>query len=146
MSDPTLRSQDPIAPRRSGPRLPLDAIFAPRAVAVIGATEKTGSVGRAVLWNLISNPFGGTVYPVNPEPAQRAGDPGLPHDRGGARAGRPGGGGDPRADGPRRDRRVRGGRGQGGDHHLGRVQGDRSGRGRARAARCWSRRGAGGCA
>jgi len=47
-------------------RLPLDAIFSPRAVAVIGATEKSGSVGRAVLWNLISHPFGGTVYPVNP--------------------------------------------------------------------------------
>ncbi len=46
---------------------PLDAIFAPRAVAVIGATEKAGSVGRAIIWNLISNPFGGTVYPVNPK-------------------------------------------------------------------------------
>ena len=32
---------------------------------MIGATEKPGSVGRAVLWNLISNPFGGTVYPIN---------------------------------------------------------------------------------
>src|SRR5512144_1574669 len=49
----------------SDPRLPLDAIFAPRTVAVIGATEKQGSVGRAILWNLISNPFGGTVYPIN---------------------------------------------------------------------------------
>jgi len=47
-------------------RKPLDAIFAPRTVAVIGATEKYGSVGRTVLWNLISNPFGGTVFPVNP--------------------------------------------------------------------------------
>ena len=46
-------------------RLPLEAIFAPRTVAVIGATEKQGSVGRAVLWNLISNPFGGTIYPIN---------------------------------------------------------------------------------
>jgi acetyltransferase len=46
-------------------RLPLDSIFAPRMVAVIGATEKQGSVGRALLWNLISNPFGGTVYPIN---------------------------------------------------------------------------------
>ena len=32
---------------------------------MIGAAEKQGSVGRAVLWNLISNPFGGTVYPIN---------------------------------------------------------------------------------
>jgi len=32
---------------------------------VIGATEEEGRVGRTVLWNLISNPFGGTVYPIN---------------------------------------------------------------------------------
>jgi len=44
----------------------LEAIFAPRNIAVIGASEKPGSVGRTVLWNLISNPFGGTVFPVNP--------------------------------------------------------------------------------
>ena len=47
----------------------LDAIFSPRTVAVIGATETTGSVGRTVLWNLLSNPFGGTVFPVNPKRA-----------------------------------------------------------------------------
>ncbi len=45
---------------------PLDAIFAPKNVAVIGATEKQGSVGRTIVWNLISNPFGGAVFPVNP--------------------------------------------------------------------------------
>jgi acetyltransferase len=44
----------------------LQTIFAPRTVAVIGATEKVGSVGRTILWNLITNPFGGTVFPVNP--------------------------------------------------------------------------------
>jgi acetyltransferase len=48
-------------------RQPLGAIFAPETVAVIGATERQGSVGRTVLWNLISSPFGGTVYPVNPQ-------------------------------------------------------------------------------
>ncbi|PSN12065.1 acetyl CoA synthetase subunit alpha [filamentous cyanobacterium CCT1] len=46
---------------------PLDPIFAPRSVAVVGATERPGSVGRTVLWNLISHPFGGTVYPINPK-------------------------------------------------------------------------------
>ena len=45
----------------------LQPIFAPQSVAVIGATEKQGSVGRTVIWNLISSPFGGTVYPVNPK-------------------------------------------------------------------------------
>ena len=46
-------------------RHPLNAIFEPSSVAVIGASEKPGSVGRTILWNLISSPFGGTVYPVN---------------------------------------------------------------------------------
>lgn len=46
---------------------PLKSIFAPKNVAVIGATEKEGSVGRTILWNLISNPFGGAVFPVNPK-------------------------------------------------------------------------------
>jgi len=47
-------------------RNPLNAIFHPRSIAVVGATEKEGSVGRTILWNLLSSPFGGTVYPVNP--------------------------------------------------------------------------------
>ncbi len=47
-------------------RHPLDAIFAPRSVAVIGASERPNSIGRNVLWSLLSNPFGGTVFPVNP--------------------------------------------------------------------------------
>jgi acetyltransferase len=44
----------------------LDAIFAPNNVALIGATEKVGSVGRTLLRNLIDSPFGGAVFPVNP--------------------------------------------------------------------------------
>lgn len=43
----------------------LDPMFFPHSVAVIGATERPGSVGRAVVWSLISSPFGGTVYPVS---------------------------------------------------------------------------------
>jgi acetyltransferase len=46
-------------------RRDLDVFFKPRSVAAIGATERQGHVGRSVLWNLISSPFGGTVYPVN---------------------------------------------------------------------------------
>ena len=46
---------------------PLRPILAPEAVAVIGATERPGSVGRTLLWNLISSPFGGTIFPVNPK-------------------------------------------------------------------------------
>jgi acetyltransferase len=46
-------------------RVALDAIFRPETVAVVGASDRPGSVGRTIMWNLISNPFGGTVYPVN---------------------------------------------------------------------------------
>ena len=56
-------AQDLLRPREH----PLDVFFQPESVALIGATENPGSVGRTVLWNLISTPFGGTVYPVNPK-------------------------------------------------------------------------------
>jgi acetyltransferase len=46
---------------------PLDVFFSPKTVAVVGATENQGSVGRTLLWNLVTSPFGGTVYPVNPK-------------------------------------------------------------------------------
>jgi acetyltransferase len=46
---------------------PLDVFFKPKTIAVIGATENPGTVGRTLLWNLITSPFGGTVYPVNPK-------------------------------------------------------------------------------
>src|SRR4051794_27923405 len=45
----------------------LDMFFTPETVAVIGATNTAGSVGRTVLWNLVNHPFGGTVFPVNPK-------------------------------------------------------------------------------
>jgi acetyltransferase len=48
-------------------RQPLDVFFSPKVVAVVGATETAGSVGRTIIWNLISSPFGGTVFPVNPK-------------------------------------------------------------------------------
>jgi GNAT superfamily N-acetyltransferase len=44
----------------------LSAFFNPRTVAVIGATEKPASVGRSVLRNLLDQPFGATIFPVNP--------------------------------------------------------------------------------
>jgi acetyltransferase len=46
---------------------PLDVFFTPKTVAVVGATENLGSVGRTIVWNLVTSPFGGTVYPVNPK-------------------------------------------------------------------------------
>ena len=44
----------------------LDAIFKPNNVALIGASERAGSVSRTILLNLLLTPFGGGVFPVNP--------------------------------------------------------------------------------
>lgn len=46
---------------------PLDPFFKPGNVAMIGATENPGSVGRTTMWNLMSTPFGGAIFPVNPK-------------------------------------------------------------------------------
>ena len=48
-------------------RHPLDSIFSPKVIAVIGATESRGSVGRTVFQNLGRGGFDGVVYPVNPK-------------------------------------------------------------------------------
>lgn len=45
----------------------LDAALAPRSIAVIGASEREGSVGAVVLSNILDAGFGGAVYPVNPK-------------------------------------------------------------------------------
>lgn len=45
----------------------LDRIFRPKTVAVIGATENEGSVGRTVMQNLMATSFGGAIIPVNPK-------------------------------------------------------------------------------
>jgi acetyltransferase len=49
----------------SGARSGLSALFVPYSVAVIGATERPGTVGRTVLGNLLHRSFQGTVYAVN---------------------------------------------------------------------------------
>jgi acetyltransferase len=69
MSNTNLPQFDPIHDVLSYGRNPLDTFFSPNNVALIGATETHGSVGRTLMWNLISNPFGGAVFPVNPKRA-----------------------------------------------------------------------------
>src|SRR5918996_3977311 len=59
------KSADPAHDVLGYEREQLDAIFRPETVAVIGATDRPGSVGRTIMWNLVSSPFGGTVFPVN---------------------------------------------------------------------------------
>jgi acetyltransferase len=50
-------------------REPLEVFFRPGDVAVIGATEVPGSIGRTLMANLLASPFGGRIYPVNPKRA-----------------------------------------------------------------------------
>ena len=68
-TEPTSGSLTPSTVFRYKQRHPLHVLFAPKSIAVVGATEKAGSVGRTLLWNLISNPFGGMVFPINPKRA-----------------------------------------------------------------------------
>jgi len=42
----------------------LEKFFNPSSVAVIGASEKPGTIGRAIMQNLLTR-FKGTIYPVN---------------------------------------------------------------------------------
>jgi acetyltransferase len=49
-------------PARAG----LEALFLPRSVAVIGATDRAGTVGRSVVSNLLQSKFPIKVYAVNP--------------------------------------------------------------------------------
>ena len=67
-----MKKSSPTAPTRAPPRPaagpPLACFFAPRSLAVIGASEKPGSVGRALLENTAT--FAGPVYPVNPHHAR----------------------------------------------------------------------------
>jgi acetyltransferase len=48
-------------------RTALDSFFVPRSVAVIGATDREGTVGRTVVANLSNGQFQGKVYAVNPK-------------------------------------------------------------------------------
>jgi len=45
----------------------IDKIMLPGAVAVVGASEREGSVGRSVLENIIRGGYSGTVLPINPK-------------------------------------------------------------------------------
>ncbi|MBS7633155.1 CoA-binding protein, partial [Candidatus Bathyarchaeota archaeon] len=44
----------------------LDKIFNPKRIAVIGASDKEGSVGARLIRNLVGVGYTGVVYPVNP--------------------------------------------------------------------------------
>ena len=52
----------------------LDSLFNPASVAVIGASDRAGSVG-ATVWRNLHGRFGGALYAVNPRLASLDGQP-----------------------------------------------------------------------
>ena len=65
----SLGEQTRTAPQKSakaGARSGLDGLFVPDSVAVIGATERPGTVGRTVLSNSLKVVFGRTCMPLIP--------------------------------------------------------------------------------
>lgn len=45
----------------------LNKIFQPKTIAAIGASDREGSVGNALIKNLLQGSFSGQIYPVNPK-------------------------------------------------------------------------------
>ncbi len=64
----------------AGPQSPdrLDRLFAPRAVAVVGASRRPEAVGHSVVRNLLDGGFTGQIYPINPCAQSIAGLPCAP--------------------------------------------------------------------
>ncbi|MDJ0831643.1 MAG: bifunctional acetate--CoA ligase family protein/GNAT family N-acetyltransferase [Desulfobacterales bacterium] len=56
----------------------LDKLFHPRAVAVIGASEREESIGRALMTNLIKGGFAEPIYPIHPQREKILGYPAHP--------------------------------------------------------------------
>jgi acetyltransferase len=46
---------------------PLDAIFRPRSIAVVGASRRADTIGYQIVDNLLRHGYTGVVYPVNPK-------------------------------------------------------------------------------
>src|SRR5262249_48129037 len=56
-----------IARERQGAAQSVRALLQPRAVAVVGASARPGSVGAALLSNLKRGGFTGPIYPIHPQ-------------------------------------------------------------------------------
>ena len=56
-------------------RRPLDSIFRPERIAVIGASERANSVGRTIVTNLMDSAYTGEIYLINPKRREILGEP-----------------------------------------------------------------------
>lgn len=51
----------------------LEYVVSPKSLAVVGASERIGSVGRVVFENIVGGGFEGKIWPINPKYSQLAG-------------------------------------------------------------------------
>ncbi len=56
----------------------LEKFFNPQAVAIVGASQKEGSIGNILVKNLLAEPYAGKVYPINPRHQEILGLPAFP--------------------------------------------------------------------
>ena len=61
------------------PRSDLDAVFRPRSVAVIGASDTETKIGGTPLYYLRSRGYAGQIYPINPKAPEIQGLPAYPN-------------------------------------------------------------------
>jgi acetyl coenzyme A synthetase (ADP forming)-like protein len=72
----TARFEDQAAARSQAAAVAsMQAFFAPRVVAVIGANRERGKIGSEILHNLVASGFTGTIVPVHPEATELEGLP-----------------------------------------------------------------------
>src|ERR1700687_5541574 len=64
------RGQETVSVARREIRTGLDALFLPDSVAVVGATERTGTVGRTILENMLHASFRCKAFAVNYRPPE----------------------------------------------------------------------------
>jgi acetate---CoA ligase (ADP-forming) len=74
----TLASQSRSAPSAAPAGFVLDRMLAPASVAVVGATDRSGSYGAEALLNLAKVGFSGRVWGVNPRRSEVLGFPCVP--------------------------------------------------------------------
>ena len=56
----------------------LELLFRPKSIAVIGASDRAGSVGATVIRNVLAGGYAGPVYAVNPSHLLIAGQRAYP--------------------------------------------------------------------
>jgi succinyl-CoA synthetase alpha subunit/nitrogen regulatory protein PII len=79
-SDPTWKPYLEAVDRREGHAdvASLRHVFQPGSVAVVGASRRPGTVGRAILHNIVTGGYQGQVYAVSPHALHMEGVPCLP--------------------------------------------------------------------